>query len=84
VDQNLNGIRVAGFSKSFRAVDNTITNSTKDGIALDVAPGIEIEGNVISNNGNSAISTNKPSRLKEMLKQNSLSNNQTATRIRSD
>jgi parallel beta-helix repeat protein len=81
-DENLTGINLAGSSDSFRATGNTITNSVKDGIALDVAPGIQIEGNVIENNGDSAISTNKAYNLRPVLAQNTIANNQTATRIR--
>jgi hypothetical protein len=80
--ENLNGIRVAGFSHSFVAVGNNISNNIKDGVALDVAPGIQIHGNVIDDNGNSAISTDKAYNVKGMIKQNSVRGNQTSTRVR--
>jgi len=83
-DENLTGIRIAGFSHTFRAAGNTITNSIKDGVALDVAPGIQIQGNVIEDNGDSAISTNKTYDLSPILKQNTIVNNQTATRVRKE
>lgn len=81
-DENVTGIRVDGFSDSFEAEDNTITNSVKDGVALEVAPGIEIRGNVIEGNGDSAISTNKAYNLTRVLRENTIADNHTATRIR--
>ncbi len=81
-DQNVDGIRIAGFSHSFRAMGNTITNSIKDGVSLDVAPDIEMRGNLIDDNGASAISTDKAYNLNPILRHNTIRDNQTATRLR--
>lgn len=80
--ENLNGIRVAGFSRSFDAAGNTISGNIKDGVAIDVAQGLQIHGNVIEDNGNSAISTNKADNIEGLIKQNSVHGNGTSTRVR--
>jgi hypothetical protein len=82
LDENLTGIRIQGPSHYFRASGNTIRDNLKDGLALDVSPGIEIRGNVIEDNGDSAISTNKASGVKRFFKENTIAHNQTTTRIR--
>jgi hypothetical protein len=82
VIENLTGIRVAGFSRRFEAADDTIADNVKDGVALDVRPGIVITGNSIDSNGGSAISTNAPFELKKVLATNRLFHNGIATRIR--
>ena len=79
-DENLTGIRIAGFSGSFLAMGNTITNNVKDGVTIDVAPGIQIRRNVIDDNGASGISTNKAYNLNAMVKENTITNNRTAAR----
>jgi hypothetical protein len=83
-DENVTGIRIARYARRFfQAEGNDITNNSKDGVSLDVGPGIQIQGNVIDDNGDSGISTNKTYKnLKTMLEENTLSNNQIASRIR--
>jgi parallel beta-helix repeat protein len=81
-EDNLAGMRISGFSGSLRASGNTITESTKDGISLDVGTGIQIKGNLIDDNGASGISTNRAFNLKALVKDNTLTNNGTATRVR--
>jgi hypothetical protein len=82
LDENDTGIRVEGTARSLRAIGNTITDNLKDGLALDVSPSLDIRGNVIDDNGASAISTDKKTNLKPLFTHNSISHNQTATRIR--
>jgi hypothetical protein len=82
LDENLTGIRIVGISHYFRAAGNSITDNLKDGVALNVSPDITIRGNVIDDNGASAISTDKTYDVKRLFKQNKIANNQTATRIR--